>query len=312
MLSVSDAPLFTVFTPTYNRAHTLHRVYDSLRAQTLRDFEWLVVDDDSTDDTSGLIAQWIKAADFPIRHFRQAHSGKHFAHNLAVREARGKMFTPLDSDDACPPNTLKRMMHWWNTIPPDQRESFCGVTGISNDQYGNLVGRGFPSQPLDATMRELRYVHHVWGEKGICWLTDILRGYPFPEVARGEYLPEGIVWLDVAKRFKTRAVNEVFRIYYMDDAETGASISKRASLKSHALGRWYFYIWFLNNDLGYFFNSPIPFIKAAILLPALSWISNRSSRAALSSLQSWSARALVCMALPFSSMLYAAHKIRRR
>jgi hypothetical protein len=143
-------------------------------------------------------------------------------------------------------------------------------------------------------------------------LTDILRGYPFPEVARGEYLPEGIVWLDVAKRFKTRAVNEVFRIYYMDDAETGASISKRASLKSHALGRWYFYIWFLNNDLGYFFNSPIPFIKAAILLPALSWISNRSSRAALSSLQSWSARALVCMALPFSSMLYAAHKIRRR
>ena len=89
---MSDAPLFTVFTPTYNRAHTLHRVYDSLRAQTLRDFEWLVVDDDSTDDTSGLIAQWIKTADFPIRYFRQAHSGKHFAHNLAVREARGKMF----------------------------------------------------------------------------------------------------------------------------------------------------------------------------------------------------------------------------
>ncbi len=94
-------PIFTVFTPTYNRAHTIHRAFDSLRAQTLRDFEWLVVDDGSTDNTSELIASWAKVADFPIRYFKQDHSGKHIAHNLAVREARGKFFLPLASDDAC-------------------------------------------------------------------------------------------------------------------------------------------------------------------------------------------------------------------
>src|SRR5260370_42664596 len=92
LMGQGATPFFTVFTPTYNRAHTLHRVYDSLRAQTLRDFEWLVVDDGSTDDTPGLITQWTKATDFPIRYFKQGRSGKHFAHNLAVREARGKMF----------------------------------------------------------------------------------------------------------------------------------------------------------------------------------------------------------------------------
>src|SRR3974390_2817293 len=94
---------FTVFTATYNRAHTLHRVYDSLCAQTLHDFEWIVIDDGSTDNTAELIDDWAKAAQFPIRYFKQNHSGKHVAHNLAVREARGLFFLPLDSDDACLP-----------------------------------------------------------------------------------------------------------------------------------------------------------------------------------------------------------------
>ncbi len=114
---MSGAPLFTVFTPTYNRAHTLHRVFGSLCAQTLRDFEWLVVDDGSTDDTAALIAGWATAADFPIRYFRQDHSGKHIAHNLAVREARGQFFMSLNSDDACVPQALERIAYHWTTIP---------------------------------------------------------------------------------------------------------------------------------------------------------------------------------------------------
>ena len=79
---MADSVLFTVFTPTYNRAHTLHRVYDSLCAQTLRDFEWLVIDDGSTDGTADLIANWAKSADFPIRYFKQEHSGRHGAGGL--------------------------------------------------------------------------------------------------------------------------------------------------------------------------------------------------------------------------------------
>src|SRR5215471_10000349 len=80
----SSPPLFTVFTASYNRAHTIHRVFNSLSAQTLRDFEWLVVDDGSTDRTAELIGAWTKTADFPIRYFKQEHSGKHVARNLAV------------------------------------------------------------------------------------------------------------------------------------------------------------------------------------------------------------------------------------
>jgi glycosyltransferase involved in cell wall biosynthesis len=307
---VTNAPLFTVFTPTYNRAHTLRRVYDSLCAQTLRDFEWLVVDDGSTDNTAALIADWAKSADFSIRYFKQDHSGKHFAHNLAVREARGQMFVPLDSDDACLPRALERMLYWWNTIPSDQQSGFCGVTGLAVDQYGKLVGDRFPSEPLDASMRELRYVHHVMGEKGTCKLTEILRHYLFPEVARGQYLPEGIVWLDIARRFKSRAVNEVFRVYYVDDDEIGVTVSKKKSFSAHALGRWYFYVWLLNNDLGYFFRSPITFLKAAIMLPVVAHFSHRSFRSTILSLESYWARVLVVLVLPLAALLYAVNKAR--
>jgi glycosyltransferase involved in cell wall biosynthesis len=307
---VANAPLFTVFTPTYNRAHTLHRVYDSLCAQTLRDFEWLVVDDGSTDNTATLIADWAKSADFPIRYSKQEHLGKHIAHNLAVREARGQMFVPLDSDDACLPHALERMLYWWNTIPRDQRTEFCGVTGLAIDQNQKLVGDRFPCQPFDATMRELRYVHHVMGEKGTCKLTEILRQYPFPEVAHGHYLPEGIVWLDIAKRFKSRAVNEVFRVYYIDDDEIGVTASKKKSFSAHALGRWYFYVWLLNNDLGYFFHSPITFLKAAIMLPVVARFSHRSFKSTVLSLESHWARALVLMTLPIATFLYAIHRAR--
>src|SRR5664279_25603 len=110
------APFFTVFTPTYNRAHTVGRVFDSLRAQTFRDFEWLAVDDGSTDNTPELIASWAAKSNFPLRNFRQAHTGKHIAHNFAMREARGEFFMVVDSDDALEPRALERLHAVWLEI----------------------------------------------------------------------------------------------------------------------------------------------------------------------------------------------------
>jgi hypothetical protein len=159
-------------------------------------------------------------------------------------------------------------------------------------------------------MRELRYVHHVMGEKGTCKLTEILRHYPFPEVAHGHYLPEGIVWLDIAKRFKSRAVNEVFRVYYIDDDEIGVTVNKKKSFSAHALGRWYFYVWLLNNDLGYFFRSPITFLKAAILLPVVARFSHRSIKFTILSLESHWAKALVLLTSPIAALLCAIHKTK--
>jgi glycosyltransferase involved in cell wall biosynthesis len=307
---MADAPLFTIFTPTYNRAHTLHRAFDSLRAQTLRSFEWLVVDDGSTDGTAQLVDAWMKTADFPLRYLRQDHAGKHMAHNLAVGEARGYFFSCLDSDDALTPTALEKLADTWNTIPESERHAFYAVDGLCCDQNGNIVGDRFPIEPLDADVRELQYVYRLRGEKWGIGLTEIVRRYPFPDVARGQYLPEGIVWLEIGKKFKSRSVNEIVRVYYIDDTETGVTVAKKRSLGAHAAGRWHYYTWLLNNDLEYFFKSPLPFLKAAIMLPIVGWFSGQALGHTFAWLKGLWPKLLVFVALPLSTALYAFDSVR--
>jgi glycosyltransferase involved in cell wall biosynthesis len=298
------APLFTVFTATYNRAHTIHRVYDCLCKQTLPDFEWLVIDDGSIDRTAELICAWVRVANFPIRYFKQVHSGKHIAHNRALREARGRFFAYLDSDDALLPNALEKLIRGWSTIPENEQHAFYSVGALCCDQSGKIIGDSFATDPFDADFRELRYIHRIRGEKWIVGLTDVMRCYPFPEVFGIQFIPEGMVWSNIAKSFKTRWSNEVLRIYYVDDLETGATLSKRASFGDHALGRWHYYVWLLNNDLEYFFHSPVPFLKAAVMLPIVGWSSGKSVRETVTSLNRFLAKILVRLALPFSLLLY--------
>lgn len=300
---MSGAPLFTVFTPTYNRAHTLHRVFDSLCAQTLRDFEWLVVDDGSTDDTPRLVADWAKTVEFPIRYFKQDHSGKHIAHNLAAREARGQFFLPLDSDDACTPRALERMAYHWNAIPCSDRKSLSGVSGLCSNQYGKVIGDQYPHEPFDTSLRERCYLYRLRGEKWGSTLTEIVRRVPFPEIKGTQFAPEGMVWLEIAKNYKDRCVNEVFRVYYLDDDQTGATLSKKKGLTDNAPGRMHYYIWMLNNDLEYFFHSPMPFLKAAVMLPIVSWASGQRLGATLKALHSTQARFLLISALPLAGFL---------
>ena len=130
---------FTVFTPTYNRAHTLPRAFESLKRQTFRDFEWLIVDDGSTDNTRELIEVWQKDSSFPIRYFWQENAHKKTAFNLGVKEARGELFLPLDSDDEALPDALKILDQHWNNIPESERGKFSSVTGLCVDERGGVV-----------------------------------------------------------------------------------------------------------------------------------------------------------------------------
>jgi glycosyltransferase involved in cell wall biosynthesis len=301
--------MFTVFTPTYNRSHTLHRVYESLRAQTYRDFEWLVVDDGSTDGTAEIIESWRRNSDFPIRFFAQPHAGKHIAHNLALDEARGKFFIVLDSDDACARTALERMVHHWNSIPEDQRAQFSGVAGLCCDQNGAVVGDPYPSEPLDISLREQHYVYRVRGEKWGPDLTEVLRRYRFPEISNATFMPEGAIWLEIAKHYKMRCVNEVFRIYYQDDRTPGATLTRRKSLGDGATGRLYYYTWLLNNDLEYFFSSPMPFIKAALMLPIMALFASQPLGRTIGSLKTPLARALVLIELPAALSVYTYDKM---
>lgn len=253
-------PLFTVFTPTYNRAKTLHRVYESLQQQTFRDFEWLIVDDGSVDDTKAVVEAWRKVAAFPIRYVWQKNSHKKTAFNHGVRLSHGEFFLPADSDDAFPPNALERFAHHWFAIQGNERDHFAGVCGLCQDEQGNVVGDPFPGDwGVDSDSLEMRFRFGVRGEKwGFC-RTDILRAYPFPDYLPG-HVPEGVVWSAIAAHFKARFINEVVRIYYQG-AEN--QLTTTGNPAKNAAGTLFWKRCVLTQELSWFWFKPAHFLLEA-------------------------------------------------
>jgi glycosyltransferase involved in cell wall biosynthesis len=253
--------VFTVFTPTYNRSHTLHRVYESLKVQTYGDFEWLIIDDGSTDNTYELIEQWQKENLFPIRYFYQENSGKHIAFNRGVREAKGELFLTLDSDDGCIPQGLERLKYHWDAIPEDQKHLFTGVTALCQDQDGKVVGTYFPFSPTDSNSLEIRYRFKVLGEKWGFHRTNVLKEFPFIEDIQQTLIPESLVWNKIARKYKTRYVNETLRIYWI---EKKISLAYGGNPKRSAVGRRIAHLTALNEEIDWIYFGIGNFLKSAI------------------------------------------------
>jgi len=213
---------FTVFTPTFNRAHTLHRGYQSLCAQTFRDFEWLVVDDGSTDSTPELIQEWQQKANYPIQYIRQENLGKHTAINRAAQAARGELFLFLDSDDAYVPNAFERYKYHWDTIPGEQKHRFSAVSSLTIDPQGRVIGSRFPYDPTDSDSLEIRYKYKVTGEKRGFHRTDVVREFPLPRFENEKIAIDSLLWNRIALKYKTRYVNEALMIYYPTPNNMGA------------------------------------------------------------------------------------------
>jgi len=301
--------VFTVFTPTYNRAHTLHRVYESLVAQTFRDFEWLVIDDGSTDESKSVMEGWRDEADFPIRYLYQENQGKHVAHNRAVQEARGEFFTPLDSDDACVPETLARFKHHWDTIPEERKPYFSGVTALCMDQEGCVIGDKFPHDITDSDSLECYYKLKVRGEKWGFLRTDVLREFPFPTPKNWEsHIPEGVVWSKIARQYKTRYVNEPLRIYY-----TGhQSLSNPPNPRKIALAGQLQHTMALNEHIDYVRYAPVAFLRSAVHYVRFSLHLGETPIKQFQGLSNLRARGLWLVGLPLGVMVYAKDKRKEK
>ncbi|MGB7921396.1 MAG: glycosyltransferase family 2 protein [Desulfobacterales bacterium] len=203
---------FTVFIPTFNRSRTLARALESVAAQTYRDFEVVIIDDGSEDDTRQLVQRWQKGADFPLRYYWQENQGKFAAHNNAIACASGYFFVLLDSDDTLLPQTLERFDFHWRSIPDDQKDLFAGVEGLCLDHDGKIYGDRFPSDVIDTTYIEIVKKYKISGEKRNALRTDVLRQYPYPIFDGERFIRDDLIWKRMAGRFKLRCFNEPVQI----------------------------------------------------------------------------------------------------
>lgn len=188
----------TVFTPTYNRGYLIENLYRSLQRQTFHDFEWVVVDDGSTDDTEERFASFAKEENaFPIRYIKTVNGGKHRAINVGTQLAQGELFYIVDSDDYLPDDALQIIDEVERTIPEEEKDTFGGVCGIKGFGNDKAIGSSFEGEFLDITMLE-RAKNGISGDKAEAFYTALLRKYPFPEYEGEKFVTECVVWDKIA------------------------------------------------------------------------------------------------------------------
>jgi hypothetical protein len=303
---------FTVFTPTYNREHTLHRVYESLSAQTYRDFEWLIIDDGSADQTRATVERWQQENLFPIRYIYQENQGKHIALNRGAAIAEGELFLTFDSDDSCVPEALERFKYHWDSIPVAQKSTFSAVTCLCKDEDGNIVGNKFPFDPTDSNSLEMRYRFKMVGEKWGFHRTNVMREFPFPEISGCNYIPENIVWSAIARKYQTRFVNEPLRTYWDGEDQVTNKQKPLQSLsrgsRAHALAHQEV----LNKELDYFRIAPAHFFKSAVHFSRFSFHANRSIVSQFNSLNTFGGKLLWLITLPIGGLVYFKDRQRSK
>jgi glycosyltransferase involved in cell wall biosynthesis len=209
----------TVLTPTFNRARLLPRLYASLCRQTFPDFEWLIVDDGSNDDTRAVVGEWADAP-FPIRYVFQENRGTKVAWNLGAQLAEGELLAVIGSDDYYVPHALELLLDGWSGL--DDR--WVSVNGRTIRPNGELNGPPF-TDTLDIDSMSYWYRRRLAGDTAGLSRTDVVRRYPFP-YATSRSAPEAIAFNRIARRYLTRFLPEPVAV--VDYQPDGLSARSRA------------------------------------------------------------------------------------
>ncbi|MDR2122532.1 MAG: glycosyltransferase family 2 protein [Flavobacteriaceae bacterium] len=289
-----DQVSITVFTPTYNRAYRLGNLYTSLLNLNYTNFEWIVVDDGSTDDTETLMESFQKEGKIRMIYKKQDNQGKHVAINKGVELAGGKLFFIVDSDDELTENSLsvvneKYIIHRDNPL-------IAGVVGIRGIKKGDRpVDKSYDFEELICSPLEFRYTYNITGDMAEVFVTDILKKYPFPVFEGENFCTESLIWNRMAKDYQLVYFNSVIYIgEYLEDGLTAkywnlikknpkASALYYSELSAskiplrHQLSALEHYWTIVRNDKNKTFYEklkPVSFLKSVYVLAAL-FISHR-------------------------------------
>lgn len=177
-------PILTIFTPAYNRAHTLPRTYASLQRQDCKDFIWLVVDDGSSDNTADLVKKWQEQeTEFEIRYIYKENGGMHTAHNTAYANIDTELNTCIDSDDELADGAVSKILAVWGNI---DHEKYAGIVGLDADlNTGEVIGTKFKTDFMETTLGEF-YSSGGKGDKKLVYRTDLMKMLPPYPTFEGE------------------------------------------------------------------------------------------------------------------------------
>ena len=220
-------PTLTIFTPAYNRAHTLPRTYESLLLQDCKDFVWLIVDDGSSDNTAELVRGWQKNDNgFDIRYIYKENGGMHTAHNTAYENIDTELNVCIDSDDCMAKGAVGKILTKWNEV---KDLGYAGLIGLDADLEGKLIGTGFPDGMTETTLMGY-YAAGGSGDKKLVYRTDVINRYPPYPVFEGERY--------VALAYKYRLIDQDYKLAVID--QVLCNVEYQAD--GHSTGMWKEYV----------------------------------------------------------------------
>lgn len=226
-----SSSFITILTPTYNRAHTLGRLYQSLLRQTFKDFCWMVVDDGSIDSTAELIASFAAEGKIQIQYLTKPNGGKHRALNFGVKHVQTFATFIIDSDDWLADDALYIMHQAWSEIPVSMQDAYSGVAGLCAYEDGQIIGTDykFVSRYVDAHPTAFGVLNNIQGDKISFHKTTVLKQFAFPEVEGEKFISESVVWNKISFHYKQRLLNKPL-LYkeYLVDGLTAHSLKLRA------------------------------------------------------------------------------------
>lgn len=299
----------TIITPTYNRAHTLARVYESLKNQTFRDFKWLIMDDGSTDNTQDLVKKFQAEHIIPIEYYLQPNRHKFLTVLDGIRKVKSKYHMVVDSDDSYPENALETLYNEVEKI--ENQDKFIGLMGLSADEQGHIVGDQYPNNGFDGSIFDMRYKYKVRGDKfGIFISKSYLKqieNKDYREYEGKGYIPQSVIFNEYdAKGLKTRFINKVVRTYHKDE-DDAASVSNTRWTGKNVFGLKEGHLSFLNAYNYQLFGHPKALLRNLVGYQFYSFKNNNGISEIISRPKNMIIKILGIFLLPFS---FIYHKMK--
>ena len=216
----------TVFTPTYNRAHLLPRLYESLLRQTCQDFAWLVVDDGSTDGTRELVAGWQAEGRIQVQYEYKANGGMHTAHNRAYELIQTELNVCIDSDDWMPDDAVERILSVWALHRANS--DVVGLIGLDVDSTGQTVGSVLPVDGTHARFNEIYQKYRCSGDKKLVYRNSVTADAPrFPEFSHEKLVPLSWLYMQLDQQGLLVTMNEPLIVVEYQPDGSSANVIKQ-------------------------------------------------------------------------------------
>ncbi len=261
----------TVFTPTFNRAYCLNKCYESLLRQTNSDFEWLVVDDGSTDNTRELVQSWIDEGKITVKYIYKENGGMHSGYNTAYDNIFTELAVNIDSDDYMPDDAVEKIITFWKKYGGEQ---YAGIMALDCTEDGQIIGTKLPEQK---SLKVYDFYNRMGGkgDKKYVYRTDVIRPHRSPEYKGERLFPTCYKYFLVDLEYEMLVMNEPLCVVeYMPDGYTKNIIKYyKPNLKSYIFYRK-FIMTYPNATLSHKYRFAVHYVAECMLAKEKHWIKN--------------------------------------